>query len=601
LLLELTPEKSLPAVFKQVLADFPELVLASFGQIKLSSASINQLSLSAITKLLSKPSHAQLFQALYTASPEYLRNVLIMYYHEQPSRIDAISRATQPMYIDISMSKDSQFATDYAFSSDISIPAFVKAYVEKHSVASLSKVVDVLKKRVVDAAASTVIQTPPLNDFFDYLFKTFESYPIEIRALIRNAYAACASERKDIKALQFKLRLSPSKLHEVKQRASMNFTKLIEGEVGADDFAAEIARSYTSDPTLFSCTTNFLLSELRHLDKHAEATVETLARLVGLLVLNGGFSPKHVSVVFAFIKDALGQAERSFSFQFARTALFAMAPKLSDYPQFVFELLRETPLRDKDFELYERLQKVDQLNEPLAVKYPKSLQMHPILRKFELLENPPPAEAKAMLAGLENPDELGRLAASLSPWLAKMLVLRISEKPALINSISPVIIAIPKFSRIVFEAASFLVHKFILNRDFDTEAGGVIRRQTAAIGKLIGHITLYEKKPILSRFLDLKKILLYSFTQGRLYGVVPFVAAILMSADLFFMPLNPDISSILQVLASIYSTDCLKASIKQSILQVFAYMGITISLFSPTPAIFPDRIHDNFDFLMATF
>jgi hypothetical protein len=167
-------------------------------------------------------------------------------------------------------------------------------------------------------------------------------------------------EREGIKILQFKLRLSPSKLHVVKQRASRNF---IEGEVGA-----EIEGSYRSDPTLLSCTIHFLLSELRHLGKHAEATVETLACLVDPIVLNGGFSLKHVSVVFAFIKDAVVQAGNSFSFQFARVALFAMAPKLNDYPQYVFELLR-----DNHFVLYERLQMVDHFHKTPLSDHPPAL------------------------------------------------------------------------------------------------------------------------------------------------------------------------------------------------------------------------------------
>lgn len=584
------------------------LTLAVIGQSKSRNMNIEKLAMKALQKLLMQTDSQQLFTALYESSADFITNIVIALYKDQPSLIASIEKSTQAQFNELSLSSFVPFATDLAFASasSHSLGNFIKAYTTKYTNNILPQILDIVKRRVCDhGAKNDIYSNIALDDLFDFLNHSFDSYPIEICAIIRNVYLSCTSARTGIKNIVFKLKIPQSKLHEIKQRASMRFTKLIDQEISPEEFAKEISIASTNDPTYFSCVTHYLLTELQYLDKHATQTVEILAHLIGGLICHNCLTSKQLTFVLAFIKAAISEPERSPKFLLSTIALTDIVPELPQHPQFVFEVVRESPLRDKHTKLYDKLLKVCQsMNEPMAINHPKSITIHQKLLQFEN-PLPPPSTIASRIEMIENDPDLLKVvigeAVQYTNFLAAYVVKLVMDHSRHVNKIADIVTKNSEFSKVAVMAASYFAITMVMDPLFDSPKGGLLRRRFVILGRFIGLLTLAEKKPLLSRFLDLKRLLLYSFSQGKLYGVVPFVVAIFMVASEFFNPPNPYTSSILHVLAAIYLTDCIKSSIKQQISGLFTKFNINISMFTATPHIFPEKTKDNFDFLMAPF
>ena len=605
---------NMATLFNELCEASPVLVLAVLGQVKVQGKSIDSKAVDALLKLVSRQNAATLYSALWEISSDFTTQVTLKLYHQQPTKIKEIFASASTHLHDLLMNKDVAFATDLAFSASKtqSLGNFMKNYTTRYGSTSLPQIIEIVKKRSSEPIAKAEAYTvAALNDFFDYLQTTFETYSIEIQAIIRNGYEACDSARNGIKPLVFKLKIPQSKLIEIKERASLNFSRLFDGGMTTEEFVKDVEHSATCDPTLFACTIHYLLMELKFLDKHTPATVEILGHLIGLLMISGCLTTKQQNKICDFIKHSISEPERSYKFILACIALNDMVPSLSKYPTFVFDVIRETPLREKDSVLYEKLQKVDQtMNEPLAFNHPKTLTLHPILtKKFENPAPPLDSVAKKLTELRQKPELLSEIIKECSEdkrndkfSFATLFVASLAmDHPREIIKIAEIANSNPQFAKELFMASAFHAIKIILNPKFDKSEGGIIRRRLVAIGKLIGLVTLAKNRPIISRFIDLKKTLLYAFSQGKLYGVVPFIVSIFSVSSDFFDPPNPYTSSILQILAAIYLTDCIKSSIKQQILFLFSKMGVTISIFAATPHLFPENTKNNFDFLMAPF
>eukprot|EP00871_Galdieria_phlegrea_P002099 jgi/Galph1/2890/GphlegSOOS_G1564.1 len=91
-----------------------------------------------------------------------------------------------------------------------------------------------------------------------------------------------------------------------------------------------------------------------------------------------------------------------------------------------------------------------------------------------------------------------------------------------------------------------------------------IERCLKNMGSWIGMLTLARNKPILSKELDLKNILLVAYTKGRLIAAIPFTAKVLDSCkrSKIFRPPNPWLMAILSLLKELYNITDLKLNLK---------------------------------------
>ena len=236
------------------------------------------------------------------------------------------------------------------------------------------------------------------------------------------------------------------------------------------------------------------------------------------------------------------------------------------------------------------------------------LRLHPKLTKFDKLEKPPPRVRDAIRRVWEDPQDLSFIILDIQnyfDWFSLEIVKMIEERPSLLQILTKIILASKEkeFRVICVQAASYLSIGHIKNPDFsgtDSRAS-FIRRNLYILGDFIGDLTLGSRNIIFSNCLNLKELLLYGFSQGKLYGIVPFVTNILMKADNFFLPPNPFTSGILHILAGILKSDSLKSSIKNPIRALFEKMHISVSMFANINTYFPDVVRNNNDYLISPF
>ena len=236
------------------------------------------------------------------------------------------------------------------------------------------------------------------------------------------------------------------------------------------------------------------------------------------------------------------------------------------------------------------------------------LRLHPKLTKFEKLEKPPPRVRDAIRMVWEDPQDLSFIILDIQnyyDWFSLEIVKMIEERPSLLQQLTKIILTSKEkdFRIICVQAASFRAIGHIKSRDFSGTdyRSSFLRRSLYILGNFIGDLTLGSKHMLFSNCLNLKELLLYGFSQGKLYGIVPFVTNILKKADNFFLPPNPFTSGILHILAGILKSESLKSSIKNPIQALFEQMHISISMFANINSYFPDVIKNNNDYLITPF
>ena len=223
--------------------------------------------------------------------------------------------------------------------------------------------------------------------------------------------------------------------------------------------------------------------------------------------------------------------------------------------------------------------------------------------KFEKLPTPLPRVCKLIQQIPNDPNLITSIINLYEPyidWLALHLVSTIQDHPKLLDKILPSLLTANQFSKIVIQASIFESIQLITNPQFATIDGSFARRRLSILGKLIGQLTLAVNRTIPGRFLDIKQLLLYAFSQGKLFGVIPFVYEILNVASPIFQPPNPYISGILQVLASIGMTDLLKLSIKNDVFKILKKFEVSPCQLNLIDLI-PDVRQGNFDFVATPF
>ena len=666
-----TNKPALELLLGPLINKYPALLLALLGQTNvIITEELVEIIIPPLVKVLQgSPS---VLTVLWKLAEPFMMKVIYKLYQKQPSKISIIYKNTYSISIPLTnnfsnnsgnlivhsnagnifnkllLHEDVGFATDLAFfaishsppQDKFDIGNFINCYVQKYTVSSLTKIMDFIRQRMTELQSSSSFQKNELDLLFKYLNTNFDTFPTEIKAFIHRTYMSCKTMIPEIQNFNFSIEISQVKLHEAKQTASLNYSKLLDDEITVQELAETIERYRTTDTLLFRCHVHFLLHEFPFLAKHSNSDIEKLGNLVGHLITSNTLSSQPIINIFEFIKKSFEQPPTSIDFLFAATVLETSLTKLSDFPQFAHDiLLHGQQIRSYKSQLFDKVQKICQaLNEPIQTGRTAVLNVNPKLKRYEQIPSPPPRVCKSVqslcakfMANIdkesstpdernenENSDQIYETLENLlkdypiyREWIANYIVCAIQDTPELLKTLVPTILKLEynpntekanyQFLNFVFQASSAQVYQHIMSTDFDKPEGGFVRRRLLILGKLIGSITLAINRPILSRFLDLKQIILYAFSQGKLYGVVPFVCAIFLRASSCFKIPNPYTSSILQLMASIYSSNNIKLTIKNNIDVLFLHYNVSLSRFAQIPNLFPEKRQNNYDYIMCPF
>jgi CCR4-NOT transcription complex subunit 1 len=583
------------------------LVLAVLGQVHAPrTLPVITVAIDALTKVMQSAAKEKVLASLWRTSAAFLKSVIVAFYERQPSRIDLIVEAAFAHLQSLYDCNHVPFVVDLAIQAakDRQHPfsEFLAYYGSRYPMA-LREICEFVKTRVLQTtASSTVVSDSILNTFFQYLADVLDGQPLEVRALIQRVWLSCSRVRPKLNKHVFEVGYPPAKLAEIKESAARHFTGFVSGNVSPRELLERMKRFHTDDPMLFSCMVFFLVKELNYLQRHTQGVAEAIGELVARLVYENMLATSGKTRVFKAILESLSDTELTIRAHFAVHAIATLLPKLEAEAQFVRDLVHQSNLKLFHSQLFEQVQKL--LHEPSRSAFTASLTIHPLLTKFENLQSPPPRVCKEV--HLIQRDSLTvaqflETASEYSDWFALHIVRSIEEQSRLTQSYLQEINNEGSFWKIVFQAAVCQALQLILSKTLDTAEGGLVRRRLWVLGKLIGELTLAQDRPLFSRFLDIKKLLLYAFSQGKLYGVVPFVTAIFTASSPNYSARNPYVAGILQLLAGILKTDSIKQMIKNHIQFLFVKLNVNISMFASVPEFFPDKIQSNFDFLMPPF
>ena len=150
---------------------------------------------------------------------------------------------------------------------------------------------------------------------------------------------------------------------------------------------------------------------------------------------------------------------------FTSTALNICYFKLTRIPIYAFNLLKQPQFKQKEPILYQNLKKISMsLSAPIQLSQSTKLNIHPKIRRFEKLQQPPPRLRKVLQQLNTDNTQLSQTIQSFSgfvDWLALHLVEDIEDHPALLQDFLPQFLENREFTEIIIQAASFEVYNLV--------------------------------------------------------------------------------------------------------------------------------------------
>ena len=190
-----------------------------------------------------------------------------------------------------------------------------------------------------------------------------------------------------------------------------------------------------------------------------------------------------------------------------------------------------------------------------------------------------------------------RLTPEFFPWFAHYLVVKRASQEANFHHLYLTLLdgmkAPPLYKAVV--ATTIRNTNLLLSSD-RVKTSSSDRSLLKNLGLWLGQLTLMRNKPILSRDLDLKQVVLDAYEQGKMIAAIPFTHNVLkfVNEGIVFRPTNPWTSAILKLLVEIYNLDRLKLNLKFEIEMCFKNLQLKIADLTPS-SLLPNRkrVHES--------
>lgn len=588
-------------ILTQASEKYSPVILLTYSQMKITPPEIMKKSAVLFLSTILQNHNTAVLNTLWSVNPQFFQNLFTSYYYTHPGKLSLIIDSLKDHLNDILECNDINFVLDLAFQASlgglIDLSNFFSTLPKRFTTSAYDTLLNFVKTMVLDSTISSpVLLSKPLNTLFSYFWDVFDSLSLETKLQVNSVYSICDSSIPSIDEFHFAEKLPPVTILDAKNPGAEYFNKYVSKALSVEKYVQIFHQLRGSSQPLYHTMVLDLIEKIaNNIDHYDSEVVKCIGELIGHMIHENLLNEEQMKRVFeTFVQGFRTDSQMT---EFAMAALDICAIKLVKYPEYAFALLKQPLLRTS--KLYARIRKLSSnLSAPINLSKKTTLTLHPLLMRFDKLPTPLPRIQQL----LTDPTNI----ATIQPtnehidWIALHLVSTIQDHPKLLNQLLPALLKNPQFVRIVIQAAIFESIQLITSPDFSTIDGKFTRRRLSILGKLLGNLTFKMNKVIQGRFLDLKQLLLYAFSQGKLLGVVPFVAEMMCVASPSFLPPNPYTSGLLQVLASIVRTDLLKLSIKNDIFRILDYFNVSPCQFFLDDLI-PDVRQGNFDFLAPPF
>lgn len=560
--------------------------------------------------LFSGIGNSNFFEEFWKYSSKFCTRAIFLFAKNSPQKLTKVAETFSSHLKELMDSDNLEFSIDLAFNvtikDSINIDEFIDSLVAKSGQDILVTFLQIIKVRALDSQpASMQVFISTLNSVFKWLSNHFTSLKTETQLLANALYSICENVGNGIQKFNFAEHLPVVNPPDAKHAPADYFKSFLDGETTLDNFLLLFHQLKAVNSQIFESMIHYLLLELNYMSSHDTKVATKLGELVGNMVLENLFGESQLAQIFSTFQKTYSEEVDPPLLAFSSTALNICYTRLTKIPIYVFNLTKQPQFKQREPLLFKNLKKIANLQStPMQLSQTTKLSIHAKIRRFEKLAQPPPRLRKILQSLNSQTETLDHLLQSFqgyTDWLALHLVEDIEDHPAMLQTFLPNFIEHRAFAETIIQAASFEVYNLVdKSNDIATYEGGFKRRRLSILGRLIGNLTFAQNRPLLSKYIDIKKLLLYALTHGKLFGVLPFVSAVLRCANSFFNPPNPYMSSILQVLASISNIDLLKLSIKNQINLIMSHFNVSPAQFILLQLI-PNFSEGNFDFITAPF
>lgn len=385
---------------------------------------------------------------------------------------------------------------------------------------------------------------------------------------------------------------------DVEREMKLYYQQMYERQIEIRDIITMLQRLKQSDDShdqdVFACMVHSLFDEYRFFPEYPLNALAATAVLFGSLIHYKLIEGMPLSIALRFVLDSVKQPPDSNMFKFGLQALFEFRERLNEFPKYCSLLLNIPGLQSQQ-QFYQQIKDAvadndvdsssnqvppsfgitdDQTNDTSQPVF-SAISADVIIGDDLAQEEPNESISDKILFSINNIAQNNVVAKSkemtaiLDPkyfnWFASHIVgLRSKQEP---NYHSLYISMLQSIGNMTLENCCIKVtytNIIQLLNSPDTVNSSEKRNQLKNLGQWLGSLLLGRNKPILHKNIAFKKLLVEGYDLDRLPVVLPFVCKILERSSLstVFLPPNPWLMGIIQVLAELYKFADLKLNLK---------------------------------------
>lgn len=395
---------------------------------------------------------------------------------------------------------------------------------------------------------------------------------------------------------------------EIEEEMQSYLQKMYSGEISIKDVVDVLRRLKESnvkkDKDVFACITHAILAECVFFKDYPLEALATTSVLFGSMVLFNIFSGFILDVALHKILVFAKEGPESKMFKFAIQAIYAFRMRLTDFPQYCKDILKEVPGLQTQTQVYQFIYDAAQVSEKAnSSKQGKTITPVELIPQEYFFvgewnapvsqETPPKAITEKVLFIVNNltmdnfNDKITDLKESLQPnyyaWFANYLVnQRAKTEPNYHELYVKIVTAIGStaFHECILITTLRQLYVFIGAKDIQKVDKKILKN----LSQWLGIITLGCNKPIRYKNVAFRELLLQAYKENRLDIVVPFVTKILESATtskVFKLP-NPWTLGILKLLLELNKKANWKLSLTFEVEVLFKAFKLSMKEIEPT-------------------
>jgi CCR4-NOT transcription complex subunit 1 len=383
---------------------------------------------------------------------------------------------------------------------------------------------------------------------------------------------------------------------DIEREMKLYYQKMYEQKIEIRDIIAMLQRLKKSDDPhdqdVFACMVHSLFDEYRFFPEYPLNALATTAVLFGSLVYFQLIEGLPLSIALRFILDAVKQPPDSNMFRFGLQALFEFRQRLHEFPKYC-KVLMEIPGLSSHQQFYQQIKDIAAGGGPttaadagtrpeieIAPPPPpkqdfRSLDAEVAVTDTTPQEDPPENVSDKVLFIVNNiaqnnvipkSKELATILDSrYYSWFASYIVQQRSMQEPNYHSLYIEMLTLIGSKDLERNCLKVTYRNIIrLLNNPDTITSSEKRSQLKHLGQWLGSLLLVRDRPILHKNIAFKRLLVEGYTLNRLAVVIPFVCKTLerASASTVFLPPNPWLMGIMQVLSELYQSADLKLNLK---------------------------------------